>query len=80
MRPTQHQVVLQDKTGQVWEGEVVAHMPLQAWCEWRGYLLLEWEGFHPATLHHTQLNPMPRKRSGIYVVASQIRQLLSHLG
>jgi hypothetical protein len=69
-KPRVYEVVLRDEEWSFFEGEVVTHLPLAEWAEWRGYKIVDILGSRPAlVLERTSLAPRPVKISGPYSFA-----------
>jgi hypothetical protein len=84
MQAKQYEVVLQDREGRIWQGEVVSYLSLSDWCVMKRYTVIQCDGFFPADgmLRTACLYPqedMSRKMSGIHVIANNIRQMMQHL-
>jgi len=65
------EVVLKDRNGVVWEGEVVTDLTLSIWAETEGYEIVEVGGFrNPEITSRTLLHPPVRKFSGTFEIVS----------
>lgn len=65
--PRIYEVLLRDADWSYFEGEVVTHLPLADWAEWRGYKVVEVRGVRPARgLERTLLAHHPLTESGPY--------------